>query len=148
MDFRFGREFDFEPGGRVHGAARRPARATSRFPPGTLLEHQLPRRSPNELNGAEVTRLGKRIYRDTLELEEEDRERRAAPAPLSHLRRRRRPITRRRAPDFAAIDAGKISVTPLHFELTDVGRMEELRGWDLSSLIEPAAEEALATCTR
>jgi 5'/3'-nucleotidase len=37
--------------------------------------------------------------------------------------------------DFAAIDADTISVTPLHFDLTDLGSMEQLKGWDLSSLI-------------
>ena len=31
-----------------------------------------------------------------------------------------------------------ISVTPLHFELTDVRRIEELEGWDLSSLVARA----------
>jgi len=28
-----------------------------------------------------------------------------------------------------------ISVTPLHFELTDERRVEELEGWDLSPLL-------------
>ena len=44
--------------------------------------------------------------------------------------------------DFAAIDADMISVTPLHFELTDVQRLEEMAGWDLDALIgEPAATD-------
>ena len=42
--------------------------------------------------------------------------------------------------DFAAIDADMISVTPLHFELTDMQRLEEIETWELSALIgEPAA---------
>ena len=40
--------------------------------------------------------------------------------------------------DFAAIDGDTISVTPLHFDLTDVGSMEQMEGWDLSSLIGAA----------
>jgi broad specificity polyphosphatase/5'/3'-nucleotidase SurE len=37
--------------------------------------------------------------------------------------------------DFAAIDDDTISVTPLHFDLTDLGSMEQLEGWDLSGLL-------------
>ena len=73
MDFRLGREFDFEP------RPRRSPRAWSQrlagapdLARGTLLNVNCPAVSPEELAGAEVTRLGKRIYRDKLELQEED----------------------------------------------------------------------------
>ena len=89
--------------------------------------------SADELAGARVTRMGKRIYRDRLELTGED----------SDSGRRKRYRIYGMEPsyhsedgtDFAAIDADTISVTPLHFDLTDTGSMEELEGWDLSSLI-------------
>jgi hypothetical protein len=32
-----------------------------------------------------------------------------------------------------------ISVTPLHFDLTDLASMEQLEGWDLSGLLERSA---------
>jgi 5'-nucleotidase len=138
MDFRFGREFNFDL------VAAFTARLVSMLPerpisPGTLLNVNCPGVPAGALAGAEVTRLGKRVYRDKLELEEED----------SGGRRRKRyriygmePSYRSEAgTDFAAIDADMIAVTPLHFELTDVQRVEEMAGWDLSSLL--AAPEPL-----
>jgi 5'-nucleotidase len=142
MDFRLGREFDFELAASF--AARLIARLEDQpISEGTLLNVNCPALSAEELRGAEVTRLGKRIYRDKLELEEED---------SSGGRRRRRyriygddpTYHHEDGTDFAAIHVGKISVTPLHFDLTDVTQIDELRGWDLSSLIAPAAEEAVA----
>jgi 5'-nucleotidase len=142
MDFRLGREFDFELAATFTASligllARQP------MTPGGLLNINCPAMNAGEPNGAEVTRLGKRIYRDKLELEEED--------DGTGGRRRRYRIYgddpsyhEEHGTDFAAIHAGKISVTPLHFELTDVGRIEELRDWDLSGLIAPAAHEAVA----
>jgi 5'-nucleotidase len=141
MDFRLGREFDFDPVAAftaklVAGLEDRP------LPPGVLLNVNCPAIPETGLAGAQVTRLGKRIYRDKLELQEED---------LGNGRRRHRYRIYGNDPtyhhedgtDFAAIHAGRISVTPLHFELTDVDRIEELRGWDFSSLLGPASEEAV-----
>jgi 5'-nucleotidase len=143
MDFRLGREFDFDVAAAfvarlIAGLEQQP------IPPGTLLNVNCPAVSPGELRGADVTRLGKRIYRDRLELEEEDES--------SERPRRRYRIYgddpsyhHEEGTDFSAIHAGRISVTPLHFELTDLVQVEELRGWKLSSLLDPATEESLAT---
>jgi 5'-nucleotidase len=137
MDFRFGKTFEFDTAALfaarlVAGLANHP------ISPGTLLNVNCPALGMGELQGAAVTRLGKRVYRDKLELEEEDE---------SGRRRRRYRIygmeptyQQEEGTDFAAIDADMISVTPLHFELTDVQRLEEMEGWDLDALIgEPAA---------
>ena len=43
--------------------------------------------------------------------------------------------------DLAAVAAGRIAVTPLHFDLTAEHGMEALRGFDLEALLEPAEEE-------
>jgi 5'-nucleotidase len=135
MDFRFGKNFEFDAAALfaarlVAGLSERPISA------GTLLNVNCPALGMDELEGAVLTRLGKRVYRDNLELEEED----------ETGRRRYRiygmePTYREEeGTDFAAIDANMISVTPLHFELTDVQRLEEMAGWDLGALIgEPAA---------
>jgi len=136
MDFRFGREFDFG------AAALFVARLVEKLPErpisgGTLLNVNCPAVSLEELAGAQVTRLGKRIYRDRLQLQEED--------PDGRRRKRYRiygddpTYHDEHGTDFAAIDADMISVTPLHFELTDVERMEELEGWDLTALLESRA---------
>ena len=138
MNFRLGHEFDFGP------VAAFAAQVVYRLeeqplPPGVLLNINCPAHEPGELRGAEVTRLGKRIYRDKLELEEE--------AEDGDVPRRRYRIYGddpsyhdEEGTDFAAIGAAKISVTPLHFELTDVGAIEELRSWELSDLLVPSEE--------
>src|SRR3954463_3077375 len=63
MDFRLGREFDFDAAAgftaRLIGSL-----AERAMPTGTLLNVNVPAVSPGELRGAAVTRLGKRIYRD------------------------------------------------------------------------------------
>ena len=89
-----------------------------------------------ELNGARACRLGKRIYRDQLELAEEQ-----------DGRRRYRiygdtpGYERADGTDFAAIADGMIAVTPLHFDLTDQAGIEALSGFDLDGLMRPAARE-------
>lgn len=132
MDFRLGRDFDFSAAALfisrlVTGLDDHPISA------GTLLNVNCPARSLAQLDGVGVTRLGKRVYRDKLELEEEDE---------TGRRRRRYRIYgmepsyhQEEGTDFAAIDAGMISVTPLHFELTDMQRLEEIAGWDFGALI-------------
>jgi 5'-nucleotidase len=103
------------------------------LPAGTLLNVNVP---PGDPVGVEVCRLGKRVYRDELLLvEEEDGRRRFriyGDSPVHDDE----PGT-----DLAAVSAGRIAVTSLHFDLTAEHGMEELRGYDLASLLAPAAEE-------
>jgi 5'-nucleotidase len=142
MDFRLGREFDFDvcasfTARLISGLSQRPISA------GTLLNINCPALPASEIKGAQVTRLGKRIYRDALELEEEDR---SGGAP----RRRYRiygddpSFHEEDGTDFNAIHKDMVSVTPLHFELTDVDRIEELRAWELDSLVGPWEESSVA----
>ncbi len=141
MDFRFGREFDFDP---VADFVARLIGETPERPisPGTLLNINCPALSSNELRGAAVTRLGKRIYTDRLELlEDADGGRRRR----FHIYGADPSYHPEDGTDFAAIDAGMISVTPLHFDLTDAAQIEELRGWDLSALIGNGSTEAAGT---
>jgi 5'-nucleotidase len=133
LDFRLGSRFDFEV------AARFVADIVDQLDDvplgeGTLLNVNVPAGTPE---GVEVTRLGKRIYRDELRLEEEDGE------------RRRRYWVYGDDPgyedepgtDLAAVAAGRIAVTPLHFDLTDTAGMDALALHDLSRLLQPAVEE-------
>jgi 5'-nucleotidase len=137
MDFRLSDSFDFEEGARfvarvVEEIAEVP------LPAGTLLNVNCP---AGDAAGVEVTRLGKRIYRDELTLADRD----ADPA---------RPGRRRYwvygadhgyhdepGTDLAAVAAGMIAVTPLHFDLTDAAGMDALERQDLGRLLEPAARE-------
>ena len=86
-----------------------------------------------------MTRLGKRIYRDKLELQEE--------AEDGDVRRRRYRIYgddpsyhHEEGTDFAAVRAEKISVTPLHFELTDVEQHGGAARVGPASLLGPTAQ--------
>jgi 5'-nucleotidase len=132
MDFRLGRDFDFA------GAAAFVGRLVEELdqvpmPKGTLLNINVP---AGEVRGARPCRLGKRIYRDRMELTEEEGSRRRyriyGEAPGYHHEERT---------DFAAIADGSIAVTPLHFDLTDTAGVEQLSGFDLDRLLEPAAQE-------
>jgi len=103
------------------------------LPAGTLLNVNAPARVPS---GVEVARLGKRIYRDELKLEREE----AGPPS------RRRYWIYGRDPgfhdedgtDLAAVAAGRIAVTPLHFDLTYRPGVEPLRDFALEALLESA----------
>jgi 5'-nucleotidase len=128
-----GREFDFT------AAAAFTARMVERvddvpLPRGTLLNVNFP--GTHDIGGVEVARLGKRIYRDRLTLVDEDSGRRQfriyGDSPVHDDEA---------GTDLAAVNAGRIAVTPLHFDLTAEHGMEALRTYDLGALLEPAAEE-------
>jgi 5'/3'-nucleotidase len=128
-----GREFDFA------AAAAFTARMVERLddvplPRGTLLNVNFP--GTHAIGGVEVARLGKRIYRDRLTLVDEESGRRQfriyGDSPVHDDEA---------GTDLAAVNAGRIAVTPLHFDLTAEHDMDALRTYDLGALLEPAAEE-------
>jgi 5'-nucleotidase len=139
MDFRLSDTFDFEEG------ARFVARVVEEIddvplPTGTLLNVNCP---AGDATGVQVTRLGKRIYRDELTLTDAD-----AGAGGASRRRRRYWVYGRDhgfhdepGTDLAAVAAGDIAVTPLHFDLTDAAGMDILERHDLGRLLAPAAKE-------
>jgi 5'-nucleotidase len=130
LDFRDSRGFSFEI------AAAFTAQLVASFvelslPPRTLLNVNVPAGTPA---GIEVCSLGKRHYRDELRLHDEE------------------PTGRRRywiygsepgfedvpGTDLAAVDQGRIAITPIHFDLTDRPGIEALRRIDLDSLLHGA----------
>jgi 5'-nucleotidase len=132
MDFRLGRQFEFE------AAAAFTARVVEEIedvplPAGTLLNVNFP---GCEIAGVEVARLGKRIYRDELVLQDEESGRRQyriyGDAP---------DYERQEGTDLAAVAEGKVAVTPIHFDLTDEPGIETLQAYDLARMLEPAASE-------
>jgi 5'-nucleotidase len=136
-------ELDFRAGGGwSHEAFERSAAFVARvveeleqvpIPDGTLLNVNCP---AGEVKGARACRLGKRIYRDRMELTEESGGRRRyriyGDAPGYHDED---------GTDFAAIGEGCIAVTPLHFDLTDQAGIEQLGGFELDRLLRPAVRE-------
>jgi 5'-nucleotidase len=130
-------DFRFQGGFRFEAAASFVARLVERIedvplPTGTLLNINVP---AGGVEGVEVTRLGKRIYTDELKLEHEEEHRRRYWVYGSDPGFHDEPGT-----DLAAVAAGRVAVTPLHFNLTHVAGIEALRGFDLESLLEPTGE--------
>ncbi|MDX6546652.1 MAG: 5/3-nucleotidase [Gaiellales bacterium] len=119
-DFRRHETYDFGP------AADFLARLVGRviehgIPEGTLLNVNV----PSTPDGVAVGRLGKRIYRDRLELEADDEGRRRYRIYGGDPSYHDEPGT-----DFRAIAEGRISVTPIHLDLTSVPGIEALREWE------------------
>jgi 5'-nucleotidase len=136
LDFRVGAGFDFAV------AASFTARLVAELqdvplPDGTLLNINVPGAHPA---GVQVARLGKRIYRDELALVDEDR---THPSGRRQYRIYGDASFERdeTGTDLAAVAAGLIAVTPIHFDLTDRGGLDALERYDLARLIAPAAEE-------
>jgi 5'/3'-nucleotidase len=133
MDFRWGREFDFSIAAAF--AAELVGRvAEEPLPADTLLNVNCPGGAPS---GIEVTHLGKRLYNDELKLVEED----------EGSDRRRYQIygfepsfEDEEGSDLSAIAAERISVTPVHFDLTDRPSLDRLRDWDFKGMLTRARE--------
>jgi 5'-nucleotidase len=129
LDYRFDGGFGFDV------AAAFVARVVERIddvplPARTLLNINVPAGEPS---GVEVTSLGKRIYKDELKLEREEEHRRRYWIYGSDPGFHDEPGT-----DLAALAAGRIAVTPIHFDLTDRPSLEALRRFDLQELLEPS----------
>jgi 5'-nucleotidase len=136
------REMGFLPGPRFDfsRAARLTACLVERLvaqtpPPGTLLNVNCPAGEPT---GVEITHLGKRIYEDELRLVEEDGARRRYRiygfAPTFEAE----PGT-----DLTAVAAGRVSITPVHFDLTDRDGVDRLREAALERDLVSALGEAV-----
>ena len=108
---------------------------TEPMPEATLINVNCP---AGDSIGIEVTRLGKRIYNDKLNLLEE-----------SEDGRRRYEIYGWKpgyeeidGTDLYAVARGRISVTPIHFDLTDHGGLERLRGWNFEEMLAASSTAA------
>jgi 5'-nucleotidase len=105
------------------------------MPPKTLINVNCPAGEPS---GIEVTKLGKRVYNDELRLVSEDED-----------GRRRYEIygwqpgfEELEGSDLMAVSQGRIAVTPIHFDLTDHGGLERLRGWRFEEMLAACAPAA------
>jgi len=107
-----------------------------------LLENELPGpvllniNSPNlpagDIHGAAVTRLGKRIYRDQLVEEGGD----GNGHKRYHIYGDDPSYHEEDGTDFHALAEHKISVTPIHFALTNLGGMELIRNMGLDNILD------------
>jgi len=96
-------------------------------PPKSVLNVNVPNLPAAEIRGVEITRLGKRVYQDTLVERIDPRGRKyywiGGDAPIWEPE----PES-----DFLAVDRGFVSVTPLHLVLTDEPLRARLAAWRLA----------------
>jgi 5'-nucleotidase len=133
LDFRLGRTFDFGAAARFVAALVHELEAVP-LAAGTLLNVNVPGGEPE---GVEVTRLGKRIYDDVLELQDEQHPNRR----LFRIYGDAVQTGDEQGTDIAAVAAGRIAITPVHFDLTHRAGIGALEQHDLARLIAPAARE-------
>jgi 5'-nucleotidase len=131
MDFRFGRSFDFTHSSRI-GAMLVRRMAGDPLPPGRLINVNCPAGEPR---GIEVARLGKRLYDDELKLVEEDEGGRKRYEIYGF----EPSFEDEEGTDLVAIARGLVAMTAIHFELTDDEGLEQLRSWDLESMLGDAS---------
>jgi 5'-nucleotidase len=133
LDFRYDGGFGFEVAAAfVAGLVAQIGQVP--LPASTLLNVNVPAGTPD---GVEVASLGKRIYRDELKLDHEEQ---GPPARRRYWIYGSDPgFHDEPGTDLAAVAAGRIAVTPIHFDLTDRPGLEALRGFDLEALLTPVA---------
>jgi 5'-nucleotidase len=127
IDFRIGDSFDFEP---LANFVAKIVANPELIPihRGTLLNINGPGRPPN---GVRVAGLGRRIYLDEPELKAQEGDRRQTYViyGVEHE------YERQSGTDFAAIADGYISITPVHFDLTDTAGIDALAQTDFEALL-------------
>ncbi|HWB69707.1 MAG TPA: 5'/3'-nucleotidase SurE [Solirubrobacterales bacterium] len=106
------------------------------MPPATLINVNCPAGDPT---GVEVTKLGKRLYNDELKLVGEDAETGRSRYEIYGWQPDFEDIE---GTDLAAVARGRVSVTPIHFDLTDHGGLEKLRGWGFEEMLAASATTA------
>jgi 5'-nucleotidase len=133
LDFRSGAGFDFELAAAFTGRLVAELENVP-LPEKTLLNINVPGGEPT---GVDVAALGKRIYRDELSLVDEG----TGGRRLYRIYGDASYEADETGTDLAAVAAGRIAVTPIHFDLTDRDGLAALQRYDLARLIAPAASE-------
>lgn len=97
------------------------------LPPNTILNINFPPLSPEEIKGVQVTRLGRKKLRG-LNIEK------IKGSNSLYLIGEEDPAWNREVDtDIKAVEEGRISVTPLHLDLTNYPAISEIGSWDLGS---------------
>jgi 5'-nucleotidase len=100
--------------------------ARTDFPGETFFNINLPDVPADEMKGVRVTTLGRRVYSDSLTRREDPagREYYWIGGGISSW-------SGRGDSDFRAVQAGYVSITPLHLDLTNYDLISEVRSWTL-----------------
>ena len=100
------------------------------LPHGLVLNVNLPDLRAAEVRGVQVTRLGCASVHERIVLETSD-----GTVRRYTIHSEERDCLHETGTDFAALAAGYISITPLHFDLVDPRAFELLEGWRLSEAV-------------
>ncbi len=97
-----------------------------RLPPSTLLNVNVPALAAADLKGTMITKLGVRQYENSFE-------RRHDPSGRMYywMAGNVMESDNDADSDIIAIERAKISITPIHFDLTNYGVMQEIQSWNL-----------------
>ena len=98
------------------------------FPRETLLNVNLPPIPGSEIKGIRVTKLGRRVYSDSLTRMNDPWGR-----DIFWIGAGKTSWSGDEDSDFRAVEEGYISVTPLHFDLTQYDQLETVRSWNLGA---------------
>lgn len=109
---------------------------TEAMPEATLINVNCPAGEPT---GIEVTRLGKRIYNDELKPLDEEAQGGRRRYEIYGWKPGYEEID---GTDLNAVARGRIAVTPIHFDLTDHGGLDRLRGWGFEEMLAASAAAA------
>ncbi len=118
-------QFDFEPAAKTAKKVIE-TMVNKSLPPNTLLNINVPALPQCQLKGIAITKLGVRNYENTFE-------RRQDPRGRTYYWMSGHISDTENAPDsdIVAVQNGKISITPIHFDLTNYGIMNVLDSWGL-----------------
>ncbi len=121
------KDADFGPAARF---ARKlvPTMAERKLPPDTLLNVNVPPLPADQLAGVQVTRLGTIEYENTFERRQDPRGRVYYWMGGSLV-----DAGNEEGTDVTALKQGKISVTPIHFDLTNYAIMHLIEEWNLAT---------------
>ena len=121
---------DYQPssfeGAAVFGRALAEQVLSRGIPAGTFLNVNVPNLPAHEIQGVRVTTLGKRVYRSPVV-------RRTDPRGRTYywIGGQDSQWTGGEDSDFAAIEAGMMSVSPLQLDLTSHCAISEIKGWNI-----------------
>lgn len=96
------------------------------MPKGSLLNVNVPGIPADEVKGVRTTKMGRRLYRDQWDQRTDPRGR-----TYYWLAGELMELDNDPDSDVSAVEAGYISVTPVHLDLTQYDQMERLIGWNL-----------------
>ena len=133
LDYYARRDYDFSASAAFSAELVRRV-AEDPLPADTLINVNFP---PGEPSGVEVTHLGKRLYNDEMQLVDEDPE-------SGRLRYRiygfEPSFEDEKGSDLSAIARDRVSVTPVHFDLTDRPSLDRLKEWDFPGMLSRAQD--------